>query len=389
VGKHKDQVRSMMHSDLPDTASFEVTMTGQYPETGVLHWHRQEPEWTCGQKGGIGDSGGHIACDGHGATSGSLFCALAFFFDHFAHDALLKEFPKPKEPIFTPDKLPALMKVPSKDQTPAYYLKWLVLLLGDLHQPLHWLHEHNHGREIRVSYNGTEYNLLQFWEDFLPIHLQKMETGVQPFMMDKDFDVHAKAWAHKSPTELFRDWAKENAEKLCIEVYRPMTVNHADGTRVESPFTLTEELFQKWLKMAQELIQLAGERMAFVLNEILEHKRHKEAHKDGRGLHSRKVAVDVEKKEGSKDGKTHKSPAPKPHSQHAHALPTMTGGKDVGDALGMWYKQLKIEEKRRSRSAAAYNGIMAVVLVPLILYAYWWHEKIGGGSIWKIAKEKM
>merc|ERR1712146_324885 len=79
-----------------------------------------------------------------------------------------------------------------------------------------------------------------------------------------------------------------------VEVYAPMTVNHADGTRVDNPFTLSDELFEKWVKMAEDLLQVSGERVGFVLNDILEHKRHKEAAKDGRALPSRKV-VTVEK----------------------------------------------------------------------------------------------
>merc|ERR1712232_567511 len=228
---------------------------------------------------------------------------------------------------------------------------------------------------------GGEYELLKFWEEYLPSHLHKLDSGMSPNMMDKDFGVHEKAWAHKVPTELFRDWAKEVAERVCTEVYAPMTVNHADGTRVENPFYLTQELFQKWVKIAEELMQLAGERLAFVLNEIIEHKRHKEAHKEGRGLHSRKAAVDVEKKKGDskKAPAGAKSPPHKPHHA-APGMPTKTGPGNFED-LGSWYKQLKIEERRRSRSNAMYNGVIAAVLVPLLLFAYSWHEKIGGGSI--------
>merc|ERR1712125_85350 len=101
----------------------------------------------------------------------------------------------------------------------------------------------------------------------------------------------ASGWGKLAPTELFREWARDSAEKLCTEVYAPMTVNHADGTRIDSPFNLTESLFNEWVTMAEEFIALGGERLPFILNEIIEHKRHKDAHKDGRGLPSRKVAV--------------------------------------------------------------------------------------------------
>jgi len=382
VGKHKDQVRTMMHSDLPDAAEYEQMMTKQYPETSQLHWHHQEPEWQCDSKGGLGDKG-HVRCDGHGATSGSLFCALAYFFEHFAHDALLKEFPPPQEPIETPASLPLLAKVPSKEQTPAHYLKWLVILLGDLHQPLHWLHEHDYGRDIKIRYKDETFTLLQFWEDYIPTHLAtKLEVGAAPFMIDKDFGQHQKAWAHKVPTELFREWAKEVAERVCGDVYHPMTVNHADGTRVENPFTLPEELFEKWVKLAEELMQLSAERLAFVLNEIIEHKRHKDAHKDGRALPDRKVAVDVDKVWVDKPGKpkvstTADSKAPRPPNAR----------KGPNPDIELWYKQLKIETRKRQRGSAVWNICVAVVLVPALLFAFRWHDQVGGGSLLCLAKK--
>lgn len=383
VGKHKDQIRTMMHSGLPDAAEFEATMTKQYPETSPLHWHRQDPEWTCDAKGGLGDKG-HVRCDGHGATNGSLFCALAYFFEHFAHDALLKEFPAPKEPIGTPENLPSLKNIPAKEQTPAHYLKWLVMLVGDLHQPLHWLHEHGYGRDITIRYHGQpERTLLEFWEEYLPSHLlHKLEKGTAPFMIDKDYDQHAKSWGGKVPTELFREWAKEVAERVCSDVYAPMTVNHADGTRVDSPFTLTDELFGKWVSLAEELLQLSGERLGFILNEIIEHKRHKDAHKDGRGLPSRKVAVSVEKKASVQP--TKKVASGDLAGGSGRSVP---GSPDFD--FGEWYKQIKIEERRRSRSAGAYNFFVAIVLVPLLLLAFRWHEQVGGGNLIRLAKIKM
>lgn len=381
----KDQIRTMMHSDLPDMSDYEQKTTKQYPDTSPLHWHRQDPEWTCDQRGGLGDKGGHVRCDGHGAENGSLFCALAFFFEHFAHDALLNEFPAPKEPIGTPDQLPALKSVPSNEQTPAHFLKWLVILLGDMHQPLHWLHEHEYGKSVMVRYKEKEYTLLDFWEDYLPNHLKnKLPTNLGqsgPFMIDKDFGQHSKAWAHKVPTELFREWAKEVAERVCGDVYHPMTVNHADGTRVDSPFTLTDAVFDKWVALAEELLQLAGERLGFVLNEIIEHKRHKDAHKDGRALPNKKVAVDVEKEESLPDATKIVEEAMK----NKPSMPSMVHGDKN---IGVWYKKLKIEEQRRSRNSALYNAFIAVILVPSLLFAFSWHERIGGGNL-MIIKQKL
>jgi hypothetical protein len=345
AGKHRDQVRTLMHSDVIDVANWEEVETKAHPETSVLHWHRQDPEWTCGGEGGLGDKGGHVRCDGHGAEKGSLFCALAYFFEHFAHDALLKDFPAPKEPIGTPEKLPTLEKIPMLELHPAAYLRWLAILVGDLHQPLHWLHEHSHGADIKVRYKDSEYTLLQFWEEYLPKHLHEARKD-----NDKEYKRLAKDWAHKVPTELFRDWAKEIAEKVCVEVYKPMTVNHASGTVVENPFTLPDELFDKWVALAEELMSLGGERLAFVLNEIIEHKRHKEAHLNGRG-----------------------------HTGRTGKATDKTASKEVPFDLQKLYEQLEAEQRKRMRQDGGCNFLIALVVVPLLLAGFRWHERAAVG----------
>jgi len=147
-----------------------------------------------------------------------------------------------------------------------------------------------------------------------------------------------------------------------------MTVNHADGTRIDNPFTLTEELFQNWLTLAEELIQLAGERLAFVLNEIVEHKRHKEAHKHGRGLPTRKTVVGMEKVATPPWTKT---------AQHKGM-----------DFYGM-HRKIKLQEKRRSMSNLAWNVSIAAVVVPLLLMSLRWHESVGGGNIFFKTKEHL
>jgi len=386
TGKHNDQIRTMMHSDVIDTAGWEKLMTQKHPETGPLHWHRQEPEWTCGSVGGIGEKG-HIRCDGHGAENGSLFCALAYFFEHFAHDTLLKEFPTPKEPIGTPDKLAVLEKIPVVELGTANYLKWLTILVGDLHQPLHWLHEHNFGREVFITYKGETVDLLHFWEEVIPKHLASLpKKAMHPDVTDKEYMNRSPAWEHKVPTELFREWAKEIAEKLCTEVYLPMTMNTAEGPKLEKSIMLMEPLFDRWAKIAEELMALAGERLAFVLNEIIEHKRHKDAHENGRGLHSRKVAIGTEK-----------AAKPRPPLADtamsdsmlglAHGISTAESAEAEPD-METIVKQLQIEERQRSRSDACWNLACAAVLVPILLFAFRWHEGSGGANPFKALKHQ-
>jgi hypothetical protein len=283
-GKRKDQVRSLLHGDLQDFSDWEQKMTNRHPETNVLHFHHQEPEWNCMST--LGDHE-HLRCDhANSADKGSLFCALAFFFEHFTHDALLREFPEPKEPINTPKVLPTLETVTSLELTPAHYLRWLVMLIGDLHMPLHWLRQHDYGKKITLVYKNRPYKLLEFWEEELIKQLPKLPKASE---LQEQYEERVGSWGHKLPTELFRHWATEAAEVVCSQVYQHMEVNHGDSSRsIDDPYHLDDETVQRWAKIADNFLTLAGERLAFVLLDLLEHKRHKAAHLEGHGRRHRK-----------------------------------------------------------------------------------------------------
>ncbi|CAJ1435246.1 unnamed protein product [Effrenium voratum] len=196
---------------------------------------------------------------------------------------LLKEYPAPKTPIGTPKAISAFAKVDIEDlgdgkknrsnQKAAFYLRWLATLVGDLHQPLHWLAEKQYGEEVKLQFRGQEYSLLKFWEEFLPKNLPDIPNLST---LDLEYKAQHHEWGNHLPPELFRQWAGEMSDKVCNDIYGPMYVNHADGSRsIESPFQLTEELFSRWQKLAEVMIQEGGERLALVFLDILEHKKHK------------------------------------------------------------------------------------------------------------------
>jgi len=227
------------------------------------------------------DEVGHIRCDGP-AIGASLFCALVFFFEHFAHDELLSEYPKPKEPITSPTELKALAALPSSEHTPANSLRWLVTLIGDLPQPLHWLRANDYGRGVKVTFRGQERTLLDVWEELIPRGLPAMPSWQ---LLEQQYKNRQPAWWHKAPSELFRIWAQEMGAVVCNQVYAPLS---AAGMQPGQPFELSEELYRKWVDQAQDFTILAGERLAFILLDILEHRRHRKDHLEGRGRHHRK-----------------------------------------------------------------------------------------------------
>eukprot|EP00927_Polykrikos_kofoidii_P087018 TRINITY_DN9931_c0_g1_i1.p1 TRINITY_DN9931_c0_g1~~TRINITY_DN9931_c0_g1_i1.p1 ORF type:complete len:405 (-),score=48.99 TRINITY_DN9931_c0_g1_i1:50-1198(-) len=282
-GKKRDQIRTMQHGDLVDLSIWEKNMTQLFPDTDVLHWHHQNPEWTCMSR--LGDKEGHIRCDGHGAEAGSLFCALAYFFESFSHNKIMEAYPAPHEPINTPKSLLALGKVPATYLKPSSYLRWLGILIGDLHQPLHWMRDHDYGRKVTVKWENKEYSLLSFWEDFLPSQVTSPIPAME--VLEAKYKERVVDWKHKVPTELFREWGMETAEHVC-EVYTKMEKNHADGSRGIDPVVhLTQDMYTQWRRMYEDRTVMAGQRLAFVLLDILDHKKHHHAHQEGRGLHLR------------------------------------------------------------------------------------------------------
>lgn len=169
--------------------------------------------------------------------------------------------------------------------TPSHYLRWLVLLIGDLHQPLHWLREHNYGADLKVRYEGKEFTLLEFWEKELPKRFHELPSVEH---MENKYKARVSGWEHQLPTELFREWAKETADVVCHQVYAAMEVKQDDGSRKiqkDKVFELPPEIFLRWLDLAQDLTELGSQRLAFVLLDVLEHYKHKQHHKDGRGRH--------------------------------------------------------------------------------------------------------
>ncbi|CAE8700748.1 unnamed protein product, partial [Polarella glacialis] len=124
-------------------------------------------------------------------------------------------------PLNTPAALPVLSSLPVEELTPDKYAKWLLTLVGDLHQPTHLLQWEGYGKDLMVEYNGEEYTLLAFFEDYLP-------KAISPISRDKHMHKHFKRvkdyfeFTRRSPSELFRIWALEVAQAYCENVVKPI-----------------------------------------------------------------------------------------------------------------------------------------------------------------------
>merc|ERR1712136_296330 len=101
-----------------------------------------------------------------------------------------------------------------------------------------------------------------------------------------------REWQDKGPPVLFRDWAKEVAERVCDNVYNPLhdALQKENNTKsLEDGVWPIDSFMKRYVTDADEFTTLAGLRLAFVLSEILEHRKHKTGHREGRGhFHRRK-----------------------------------------------------------------------------------------------------
>lgn len=355
---------------LASITTWEENMTKNHPETDVLRWHKQLPELECVDF----SNRRHIRCEADEDAENSLFCALVFLFNHFAHASLLRAYPEPQEPVHIPRELPVLATIPKQERHKRHLLRWLVALLGDLHQPLHWFQEYNYARDMEIAtkvnyvYEGMQddcpgndlqiyrdmsratcenicnsdrncagfsfsdqdpgrlgkegcltksracniqagpcnnkfcfwkqskttesTSLLNVWESQIPSKLHELPDAS---VIKQRFHVNQLAWKHKRPTELFRDWAQEVAAVVCDEIYGPM--REAGAGIIHNPHSMTQDLYDRWASVAANLTEIAGQRIAFILLDLAEHKEHQLAHAlwRGRRHHTRHWTSDLRK----------------------------------------------------------------------------------------------
>ncbi|CAK9085731.1 Nuclease S1 [Durusdinium trenchii] len=232
------------------------------------------------------------------------------------------------------------------------------------------LAEQAYGAEVKLVFRGEQYTLLQFWEEYLPKHLPEIP---QISTLDLEYGAQYHQWGDRLPPELFREWGGEMSEQVCNEIYGPMYVNHGDGSRsIESPFQLSEELFSRWTKLAEKLIHEGGERLALVFLDIIEHRRHKAAQKEGRGLLPPLVdklpPASVAATLGGK-GTPYTVPAPVVGG-HQHL--------EHSAASQMRRQHLHRIRRRRAWRNLTTNLFIAAVVVPLLLFGLHAHSRSPG-----------
>jgi hypothetical protein len=152
----------------------------------------------------------------------------------------------------------------SSDDTKSYDLTWLIHLVGDVHQPLHCAtriskidpHGDNGGNKVAISSPGNVTNLHAIW-DGSP---GDSEDPMRAAKYAKQLHAADKSLA-KDTNE--KDWIAESFDEVKKDVYI-QPIGASDG-----PFTLTKNYIQATNKLVKKRLELAGERLANLLNNEL------------------------------------------------------------------------------------------------------------------------
>lgn len=161
--------------------------------------------------------------------------------------------------------------------TDADYVKFLINLMGDLHQPLHLGCENdNLGRNITAVFRGRKVPLYEIWDHELTATTMKESpsfwwggwTHVQRTRVEYEMD--GQQWKQFG-VGMFDRWAEENSKFVCEAVYLKIYHELHDGV-----FTLHEGLYEQWKRDMLNKMLVAGARTAIVLNSILQQREAKD-----------------------------------------------------------------------------------------------------------------
>ena len=151
-------------------------------------------------------------------------------------------------------------------------LKWVVHLMGDIHQPLHASnHGDRGGNAVKVSFFGEtdnapygEMNLHAIWDVHMVRRLVSEKGGEDATVSSPTGDAEKAVWERGS----IGDWVKESNRIAMSVVYPalPVEFSCASGTR-KDVLTIDEVYYSRAAPVIDLQIRKAGVRLARVLND--------------------------------------------------------------------------------------------------------------------------
>ena len=143
-------------------------------------------------------------------------------------------------------------------------LKWVIHLVGDLHQPLHAA-ERNHdrgGNEVWVIFNGHKQRLHAVWDSGLVLVIDDHHTSLPTTLAAKITAAQKADWSRGSIT----DWVNESWTIAHTFIYPRLGNAPADLT---NPFALPANYDDDACPIVADRLSRAGLRLANILNATL------------------------------------------------------------------------------------------------------------------------
>jgi nuclease S1 len=152
-------------------------------------------------------------------------------------------------------------------------LKWVVHLMGDIHQPLHAAdHGDQGGNRVEVSFFGARDNapygtlrLHTVWDIQILERLVADRGGEAGIVAAPLGGGREAQWERGS----IADWMRESHDLAATVVYPALPVGFACARRIEGVVSLDEAYYRRAAPVVEEQIRKAGLRLARVLNETL------------------------------------------------------------------------------------------------------------------------
>jgi len=152
-------------------------------------------------------------------------------------------------------------------------LKWIVHLVGDIHQPLHASNRRDRGgNAVQVSFFGQRdnppygnLNLHALWDVHMVRRLVAGRGGERAFVSASPSDSDKAAWEKGS----ISDWIRESHEIARDFVYTALPVAASCRRRVAGVVAIDQAYYGQAAPVIEVQIRKAGIRLARVLNEAL------------------------------------------------------------------------------------------------------------------------
>ena len=133
-------------------------------------------------------------------------------------------------------------------------LKFLVHFIADCHQPMHLSKAEDKGGNLAlVQFDGQDTNLHSLWDSRLIDH------------QALTFDQMAKQYDTATPEQI-KQWQSDSVMQWVFESYQIASKIYADTEKKNNK--LDEEYYKENIPIVQQRIEMAGIRMAGVLNEL-------------------------------------------------------------------------------------------------------------------------